>query len=148
MRINTLAAQELVALCESAGRSLQPSAVVDWARENTGSALHACFEWDDTKAAQQFRLQQAGALIRIVVTVPDGTVAPVRVFVSLQDDRGSVGYRRLDDVLTNPESRSRLVEQFLREMQSYEVRYRRIAELAPIFAAVDKVRGSRKRKAA
>lgn len=145
--LNKKAQAELAAMMEHGG-SLLPAAVVEWARDKETSALHACFEWDDSRAAEKYRIEQARGFIRIVVTVPDQTTAPVRLFVSMLEDRGMVGYRRLDDVLADSAARQKLVDQFLRELRAYELRYRRIAELAPIFAAADKVRNRRGKRAA
>lgn len=47
--------------------TLTPEAVVADATSPT-SVLHSCFEWDDTKAAHQHRLDQARGLIRIRMT--------------------------------------------------------------------------------
>lgn len=47
--------------------TLTPEAVVADAA-NPASELHSCFEWDDTKAAHQHRLDQARGLIRIRMT--------------------------------------------------------------------------------
>jgi hypothetical protein len=47
------------------GGVLSPADVIDAAR-NPNSAMHSQFEWDDSEAAQAYRLQQARALIRRV----------------------------------------------------------------------------------
>lgn len=55
----------------SRDKELKPSAVVEAAKVK-GSPLHGCFEWDNGKAAHEFRLQQARKLIRVTVTLIDG----------------------------------------------------------------------------
>ena len=47
--------------------------------------LHKCFEWDDTKAAEKYRLKQSGEIIRnlVAVKISSRTVEPVRAFVSV-----------------------------------------------------------------
>lgn len=47
--------------------TLTPEAVLADAADPT-SVLHSCFEWDDSKAAHQYRLDQARGLIRIRMT--------------------------------------------------------------------------------
>jgi len=42
--------------------------VLDVARRNKRSELHKCFEWDDMKAGEQYRLDQARRIMRIIVT--------------------------------------------------------------------------------
>ena len=57
--------ERLAALYRRNGESITPEAVIDDARDPS-SPLHACFEWDDKKAAHQHRLDQARELIRAV----------------------------------------------------------------------------------
>ena len=45
---------------------LSPSAVVDEARPEV-SPIHACFEWDDEKAAEKYRETQASSMIRCLI---------------------------------------------------------------------------------
>jgi len=60
---------------------LRPADVVE-AALNPKSPLHGCFEWDDDKAAKQYRLEQARKLIREVrVEYADQLSAPVFVHV-------------------------------------------------------------------
>jgi hypothetical protein len=54
----------LKALNNTLGK-LRPIDVVK-AAQDPKSILHDCFEWDDTKAAEQWRLRQAALLIREV----------------------------------------------------------------------------------
>lgn len=42
--------------------------VLEAARKNKRSELHKCFEWDDSQAAEQYRLSQAGLILRALVT--------------------------------------------------------------------------------
>jgi hypothetical protein len=57
----------------NADGTLTPRAVVDDARPDDAT-LHPCFEWDDSIAGEQYRLDQARHLIRSVKV----TVAPAR----------------------------------------------------------------------
>lgn len=147
MQLSKAAQQELVTLAGESGNALNPRAVVAWAREHTESALHRAFEWNDTKAADGYRLEQARAFIRLVVTVPAKAPQVVRAFVSLEGDRGSIGYRSLESVMSDEDLRAQLIDQFLSDMQRFEGRYRQIQELAGVFAAVDQVRGRRRASA-
>ena len=55
------------------GDAVQPASVVKKAR-NKKSELHKCFQWDDTKAAEEYRLVQAREVMRsITVVVEDMT---------------------------------------------------------------------------
>lgn len=66
-------AEELAQLATLHGDTLAPASVVG-AASDPKSAMHAYFEWDDSAAAQEYRIDQARHLIRsievIVVTKP------------------------------------------------------------------------------
>jgi len=132
---------ELTQIYNEHNGRVPPEAVVEFARdENT--ALHAEFEWDDTEAAHQFRLEQARKIIRLnieVLETPNGNVR-MPVFVSLVSDRrGGGGYRALTDVMSNAEMRAQLLQQAIDELQRVRRKYESLRELAPVFAALDRV---------
>lgn len=124
---------------------LLPRAVVDHARDEA-SALHRYFEWDDTEAAEQWRLEQARCVIRAVVILLPQATTEVRCYVSLQQDRGDASYRTTADVMSNDEWRARLLEEAHRDLEALERKYRTLEELAPVFEAAAKVRARRKEK--
>ena len=107
---------ELEALAVSKGGKLMVDDVVDAARDED-SPLHRHFTWDDSKAADEHRKQQARALIsRLKITVlnPDPTV--VRAFVSLPADRNGGGYTATVDVLNDEVKRRSIIEDILRRI--------------------------------
>jgi hypothetical protein len=63
------------------------------------SPLHALFEWDDSEAAQKFRLVQAAMYIRGQARMyrVEGSDEPMRVraYISIPSDRGSGTFRPL-----------------------------------------------------
>ena len=76
---------ELTRLHDKYG-NLTPHVVVDEARDEE-SPIHDRFEWDDTKAGEEFRLGQARKLIRVVLTVgPQGNSTPMFVHVIDADE--------------------------------------------------------------
>jgi len=132
---------ELEAIRKKAGGVLNPPDVVEFAK-NPKTALHMRFEWDDTKAAAEYRLWQAREIIRVCVTVLPQDNKPIRAYVSLVDDRGKNGYRSIGDVMADPERRSALIDQALRELNQFQAKYRRIKELSPVFDAAKRVQKS------
>jgi hypothetical protein len=119
---------------------LRPSDVVEYARDS-GTALHDRFTWDDSEAADQYRLWQARELIAVVVTLIPGADTESRAYVSMLDDRekDGGGYRSLVSVLSETESRKRLVAEALAEFDRWKAKYEMLKELASIFAARHKV---------
>jgi hypothetical protein len=130
---------ELHAIAARHGNILRPADVVEAARD-TESALHACFEWDDTVAAEQHRLWQARQLIRVVVIPCPQVGQDMRVFVSLAEDRhkSGGGYRMMVDVLADKAKRGALLAEALAELKRLQAKYGGLEELAKVWKAVAK----------
>lgn len=129
--------EELQALSELHGGNLSPQIVVDFARDAT-TALHARFEWDDTKAADEYRLHQA-RMVLATVRYQDDTGKTRRMFVSLTEDRGtSNSYTHTAIVMSDAEKRRRLATMAVRELESAQERYSELTEIAgPLAEAVE-----------
>ena len=137
--------RELKRIARKHGGVLDPAVVVESARPET-SPLHDQFQWDDSAAAHAYRLWQARMLIRVRVSVLAEDTDPVRVFVSLRDDRvqgrepGEGGYRVTEAVLKDPAMRARMLREALADIASWKRKYSALKELAGIFAAIDRAR--------
>jgi len=122
---------------------VNPAKVVEWAKENPGSALHGHFQWDDTECGVQWRLQQARELIirvKITMEVESGQRIKTRKFVSLQADRhGGGGYREVITVLSDTEMRSQLLAEARRELAAFRRKFQTLTELATVFRAIDQL---------
>lgn len=132
---------ELKRIAKENGGLLQPETVVEEARPAT-SPLHSRFTWDNTEAAHQYRIWQARQLIRVTVEVLAGTDESCEVFVSLSIDREreSGGYRIMLDVLSDADMRNQMLSDALEELELFREKYRKLKELATIFAAIKRVR--------
>lgn len=137
---------QLEALKEIARRDgglLRPAAVVDAARDEK-SPLHGAFEWDDTEAAQKYRLLQAQSLIRSfkVKIERNGQTQTVPVFVGVSTDRtgdkADNPYRMLEQVVEKPDLMAVAVRDALDQLEALRKRYAHLQELADVWAAVDK----------
>jgi hypothetical protein len=134
--------QELETIRKNHAGILRPADIVAFARDKT-TALHSRFEWNNTAAAEAYRLLQAHSLIRVCVTAHEESGRQIRTYVSLTPDRGKdVGYRYVKDVLTDAEQAQQMIEDAKGELRAFAAKYRvlcRVAELAPVFAAVDQL---------
>lgn len=132
--------QELLRIAESNSGVLKPEDVVH-AAESVTSPLHSHFEWDDSKAAADYRLFQARNLIRVTVQYlsPEPTLS--RVFVSLLSDRGEAGggYRTMVNVLGDAAQRQDLLREALGELRRAEKKYGGLVELAGVWDALNGV---------
>ncbi len=137
-------AQELEIIRKRHRGILRPAEVVAFARDPQ-TALHAEFEWDDSQAAAEYRLEQARRIIRCIVRVVNEDSAAVRVYASLQKDRrAGDSYRSIHDILNDADLREQLLAQALREAEGWRLRYERLAELKPIVRAISKVQRDRR----
>jgi hypothetical protein len=120
---------------------LTPEQLVQSARIKT-SPFHDDFTWDDTEAADKWRLYQARQMLRVCVEVVpvNQKDVPTRVFVSLTTDRKQDGgYRIMTAVLSNKERRDQLLQDALAELRVFEMKYSQIEELAELFLTVKKI---------
>ncbi|HOX27401.1 MAG TPA: hypothetical protein PLU44_16765 [Candidatus Krumholzibacteria bacterium] len=100
------------------------------------SPLHRYFEWDDTEAAELYRVEQARCLIRLVVTTVPGAAEPVQAFVSLTTERGR-GYRHIIDVLDDEDLQQQMLADALAELERWRDRYAQCRALVDLRKKVD-----------
>jgi len=120
--------QELETIREQHGGVLLPGDVVTAAKRKT-HPLHSYFEWDDSEAANKYRINQARALIRTVTVsfktgpVTEPTTVKVRRYVSASDIGAdpATGYR----VVTELDSveRANLLQSLDNELAVLERKY-------------------------
>jgi hypothetical protein len=128
--------RELERLTAEGGGELRPVAVVEAARDPS-SILHRLFEWDDSKAAEKYRVSQARAVIRIVRIENDNTDSgTVRAFISISSDQGGRSYRPIVDILQSSDLRDRVLAQAERELHAFKARY---SELKDAFGFIDDI---------
>lgn len=102
--------------------------------------LHTEFEWDNTKAADAYREQQARTIIRAVISYEPAIDRRARAYVSVPTDRiEGGGYRRTSDVLANPDYVSQLVEEVKNRISGFKSSYKHIEILDPLWSRIDDV---------
>lgn len=120
---------------------LRPEAMVKVAK-NPNNVLHDEFTWEDDKAAEQWRIQEARQLIQTWVMREPHTKETVRVLTSLDNDRtNGGGFRWTTEVIERPDLREQLVQTALRELTVTETRYKHLNELATVWESIDKAKG-------
>jgi hypothetical protein len=122
---------------------ITPPAIVEAARVKS-SSLHRHFQWDDNKAAEEFRLWQARQLVGVVLyqRPPDGLQ---RVYTSVIVETTTNGdtemvraYVSTERCLHDPEMRQQVLQQAVAEIGRWAHKYRCFHELRTIVAVVDK----------
>lgn len=108
------------------------------------SIMHKCFEWDDTVAAEKYRLFEAkNAISNLVkVTVKSDSEKPKehRAYVNVNPDRGfgaKGSFISIERALSDEETRKIVLKKALDELISFQKKYEDLTELNKVFSAVD-----------
>jgi hypothetical protein len=119
---------------------LTPADVLADARHNN-SPLHTYFEWDDSAAAEQYRLKQARGLIRAVVAIyvePEKPASRVKAFVHIPE-AAAPHYRATHHAMSQKSTRDMVLRRAWEEFMAWKKRYQDLQEFADLFAAAEVV---------
>lgn len=132
-----LAGELLDELTKQHGGQLRPGHVLKAAQPN-GSPLHGYFEWNDKRAANKYRLSQAGNILRALCVVSKSPgVDPVRVYV-VESQHGP--YVPAKVVYAEPSRRTAMAAKALIELTAWRRRWQPLeAEMRDVFRSVDSV---------
>jgi len=122
---------------------LEPREVVDEARPES-SPLHDHFEWDDEKAGESWRRQQARQLIRSIefIMEPDDHPRPAFFHVEFATPEGETeqGYINDRQVRESLDFREQIVGRAKSEIFRWRNRYEEYRkEFGKVFSAIDKL---------
>ena len=124
-------------------RVVRPHDVLQDAR-NPRSVFHSYIEWDDRKASEKYRLQQARELVsrlKMVYVNPAGHAINVREYVHLQvetpDRRIVGGYIPRQQAVKTSHFRSQMIELAIRDQVAFKRRYACFPEIERHFAILD-----------
>lgn len=122
---------------EIGNRKVTPEEVLKQARNDENSELHKCFEWNDSVAAEKYRLTQARQIIQLLVIKPEKKEEPqVRVF---QITTETNNYQPTKLFLEQPDEYKALLQRAKNELSALKTRYKTLSELENVFAEIDKV---------
>ena len=112
---------------------ISPAEVLEKARD-VNSELHKCFEWNDSIAAEKYRLQQArGILINLVYKEKESNAEPVRTF-QITSQRNV--YQPTVSFLVQDDEYQNLLKSAKSELESFKKRYHTLSELQEVFEAI------------
>lgn len=112
--------------------------VVDAARDKK-SPLHKLFEWNNTKAAELYRLSQARTLIVNVTFICDASpeLGPLRAFVNVNQQPRT--FTDTETAMADPKHREFILAGIVSRLKALRAQYQGFKELAAVFAAIDKL---------
>ena len=117
-------------------------AVLDSARP-ASSPIHKIFEWDDQRAAEQYRLGQATRLICSVYAVTEEveTAEPIKVRafvnVSVKKEGEFVSVAR---AFTDEDMRAKVLADAMKELNAFRQKYENYTEFARLFNEIEKLK--------
>lgn len=134
--INTIASQDPNGKCRN-------EALVDFARNHPASESHKCFEWDDTKAAESYRLHQASrikcAIITVTQTVPPSVQnqpKPIKVVTNHSLPTPGEGHKDIQLILKDKADMSALDQEMYNNLRTYVTNFEKRFAFAPSSAGI------------
>ena len=132
--------QHLEIIRQQCKGEITPEDVVNDARSDN-SPLHSFFNWDDSSAAQQFRLGQARGLIRAVVAVyvrEDGPAVRQKYLVHIPEGETS-HYRESVHAMSQPRTRQLVLERAWAELVQWRKKYADLNEFAALIPTIEQI---------
>lgn len=118
----------------------KPEEIVEFA-EDEETELHKCFEWDDTKAAQRWRVQQARIVCNSLTVIVEEDVDEPISYRLIEHDSEELVYRPITVIARNEDQYNRLLYRARQEMAQFKKRYASLKELASVIDAIDRELG-------
>lgn len=99
------------------------------------SATHSLFEWDDSKAAEKYRLDQSKHIInnlRITYEAGNNETVSVKAFVNVSELSDKARYRNVEVALMEEDTKEVYLKRIRNELEAFIQRNKHIEELADI----------------
>ena len=113
-----------------------PMEVLEKAKDET-TELHKCFEWNDSIAAEKYRLEQAKNIIRMLVYEKETKEqAVVRYYAKTETKHV---YQPTKQFLVQEDEYQGLLRRALAELEAFKNKYHTLTELESIFDAMETI---------
>ena len=121
--------EELARIRESKGGRLTPADVVEAARRRA-SPLRDCFTWDNTEAAEKWRLTEARRLIQgILIEHPRPEREPLIAYISVTDERQGRCYKESRIVMEDMDFRAQALRECRDAIAAWRRRFRKLEDV-------------------
>ena len=117
---------------QSIGESATPQQILDFAKSES-TELHKCFTWDDTEAAEKWRLQEARFIVCNLVFEEKDETKPVIRAIQLGDS----GYTPVKLIIQKKDEYQRLLDRAYGELRAFKQRYKMLTELEAILELIE-----------
>ena len=113
-----------------------PMEVLEKAKDET-TELHKCFEWNDSIAAEKYRLEQAKNIIRMLVYERETKEqAVVRYYAKTETKHV---YQPTKQFLVQEDEYQGLLRRALAELEAFKNKYHTLTELEGVFEAMETI---------
>ena len=120
---------------ESIGDSATPSQILEKAKDET-TELHKCFIWDDTEAANRWRLETARRIVQnIVITRVERPEDKPQIRYFYKAENGE-GYKPIKTIIKRPDAYQALVARAWNELSAFKSKYSALSEFEEICALI------------
>ena len=119
----------------SIGEEASPSDILDKARDES-TELHKCFDWDDSVAAEKWRIFQARKIVGLLVISKNDEngskiPSPIRVF-----HKTDSGYKPISLIVKNQDEYEKLVYRCGEELRAIKNKYSHLTEYEEIWELI------------
>lgn len=129
-------AEKVAGEIASIGDSATPAQILELARDSS-TELHKCFEWNDSKAAEKYRLIQAACVARNLVIVRDDEPDDSAQIRLLHVTTKGEGYKPITIIRENQDEYQRLLDNARSYLKAFQQKYHTLAELDVVMDAID-----------
>lgn len=127
--------EEIMEICDDVA-SASPRDILDKARDES-TELHKCFTWDDSVAAERWRINEARLVTRQLVIkeveVPKDR-PEVRLFFKTDNESG---YKPTHIIVRQEDEYKKLLERAWAELRAFKGKYSMLEELREILELID-----------
>lgn len=108
------------------------------------AVMHPCYEWDDEKAADKYRLWQSRNILSCLVVTyerqeePEPKKIEVRAYQNVSDERNG-RFISIDKVLESTTTKTIMLQNAMKELGAFRKKYGDLLELSSVFAAIDEL---------
>lgn len=127
---------------ETIGEEVRPQQMVDYAKSHKNSELHKCFTWDNTMAADKYRLYEARQIQRnLIITklpTPENLNQQPKTIRLMMRTETTGGYKSIINIMRNTDERAKLLMMAKNELHAFERKYSTLSdtELRDVFIAI------------
>ena len=135
-----VAGKHLDKLAEERNGELTPDIIVDDARSKN-SPLHNCFDWDNKKAGDKWRLHQARQLIgSIIVEVVVKDTEHVRAFVNINyPNTNQRHYANIIDAASDDYKMKLIIDDARKQMRAWSQRFKIYQQLREVAYKIEEL---------